>query len=104
LAETTSDVPAIQVAHAPRVQFMQIIENRPFLRIFLRGQLRRSDLPEDTKKAIRKALNDGDVLDAVCAELAARPGVAREGMPFLDWLLENADEILALIIKIIGLF
>lgn len=104
MADTNSEIPGVQVASAPRVQFMQLIENRPFLRIFLRGQLRRSDLPEDTKKAIRKALNDGDVLDAVCAELAARPGIAKEGMPFLDWLLENADEILALIIKIIGLF
>lgn len=100
-----SDIPSVQVISEQRVQFLHTFENRPLLRLFIRNQIaQRHDLTSEQKKILRRALNDGDVIDSVLVEVASRPGVAKEGMPFLDWLLEHADEIIALIVKIIGLF
>ena len=82
----------------------KVFRNRPMLRIFLKRQLNRSDLSAEHKMLVRSALLDQDVMDAALLELDSRPDAKADGMPFLDWLIENADEILALIIKIIGLF
>ncbi len=77
--------------------------NRPLLRMFLRSQLRRDNLTEDQKKGIQKILKDGDAMDSVLLELAARPQAPGDGVKFLDWLIANADEILAIVLKIISL-
>jgi len=77
--------------------------NRPLLRMFLRSQLRRDNLTEDQKKGIQKILKDGDAMDSVLLEIAARPQAPQDGVKFLDWLIANADEILAIVLKIISL-
>lgn len=74
---------------------------RPVLRLFIRKQLQRADVD---RAALRRAMWDDDVLDTVSDEVVTMQAVPRDGMKFLDWLLEHADEILALIMKIIALF
>lgn len=73
------------------------------LRLFCRIQLRRSGVDRD---AIRQAMRDDDVLQLVLAEIHSThvSTAALDGMKFLDWLIENADEIIALIMKIISMF
>ena len=77
--------------------------NRPLLRVFLRGQLRRDNLTEEQKKGVQKILRDGDAMDSVLLDIAARPQAPADGVKFLDWLIANADEILAIVLKIISL-
>ena len=77
--------------------------NRPLLRVFLRGQLRRDNLTEEQRKGIQKILRDGDAMDSVLLDIAARPQAPADGVKFLDWLIANADEILAIVLKIISL-
>lgn len=77
--------------------------NRPLLRVFLRGQLRRDNLTEEQKKGLQKILRDGDAMDSVLLDIAARPQAPADGVKFLDWLIANADEILAIVLKIISL-
>lgn len=73
------------------------------LRLFCRIQLRRSGVD---RAAIRQAMRDDDVLQVVLAEIHSThvSTAALDGMTFLDWLLEHADEIIALIMKIIAMF
>lgn len=73
------------------------------LRLFCRIQLHRSGVD---RAAIRQAMRDDDVLQVVLAEIHSThvSTAALDGMTFLDWLLEHADEIIALIMKIIAMF
>ncbi len=71
------------------------------LRLFCRRQLLRDGVD---RAAIRQAMRDDDILEVVLSEIQTTHAVALDGMKFLDWLIENADEIIALIMKIISLF
>jgi hypothetical protein len=78
--------------------------NRPMLRAFIRGQIRNNPkLTPEQKNQLQQSLRDGDVIDSSLLEIAARPQAPADGIRFLDWLLDNADEIIAIIIKIISL-
>ena len=78
--------------------------NRPMLRLFVRNQIRNNPkLTPDQKSQLQQALRDGEIIDSALLEIAARPQAPADGIRFLDWLLDNADEIIAIIIKIISL-
>lgn len=77
------------------------------LRVFLRGQLRRKDLSVEQRDGIKAALKDGKLLDALgeeCDALSVQGEIGIDWQAFLDWLVENADEIIALILKLLPLF
>lgn len=77
------------------------------LRLFLRGQLRRKDLSDEQRTGIQAALRDGKLLDALgeeCDAMVAQGEIAVDWRSFLQWLLDNADEIIALILKLLPLF
>ncbi len=62
-----------------------------------------------TVNAITMALSDSDIQQEVLARLSSRYGQEMSSKEigdgsFLDWLLENWEEILEIILTIIGLF
>ena len=79
---------------------------KPLVRLALRRLARQH--PEH-RENIRLVLRDPDMLDAVteglCHVSENKYGIGDNSfMDFLDWLLEHADEILALIAKIVDMF
>jgi hypothetical protein len=78
--------------------------NRPMLRLFVRNQIQNNPkLTPDQKSQLQQALRDGEIIDSALLEIAARPQAPADGIKFLDWLIDNADEILAIILKIVSL-
>lgn len=90
---------------------MRLLEGRLALRGFARRQLRRGDLTEDQRAALQAVLTNRDLREAVADEKVAEYEsaiiVAGAGSPltdFFEWLLAHADEIIALIMKLLPLF
>lgn len=89
---------------------------RVALRMFLRRQATKALLRGDLAKAkqLRAALGDDDVLDstvdAIAAESNSKMPVQADGkivdaiIKFLQWLLDHADEILMIVLRLLPLF
>ena len=83
------------------------MRSKPFVRLALRRMMRKNP---DQRSEIRQVLRDPDLLDALIEETQALAalelGAIGEGslMEFFEWLLANADEIFALITKLLILF
>lgn len=77
---------------------------RVAFRFFLRAQIRRAD--GERKAALQRVLDDRELFNALVDELAAEHSQQAGGplTDFLEWLLDHADEIIALVMKIIPLF
>lgn len=84
-----------------------MMNRKPFVRLGLRKLARKNPAKRDD---IRKILRDGDLLDAVCEETTAMAAMEYgigdgDGLlGFLEWFIEHADEIFALISKLLILF
>ena len=84
---------------------MHNLKHQFVLQVFLRRKLRRGGLDSTQAKAVREVLADDDLSSAVALETQELFGRETGSiMEFLEWLLANADTIIALIVKIIDLF
>ncbi len=84
--------------------------------MFLRRQATKAVLRGDRAKArqLREALNDDDTLDSIVDAVGsdeklslpatADGAIVDQIIKFLQWLLDHADEILTIVMKIIPLF
>jgi hypothetical protein len=72
----------------------------------LRQALRKSQYAGLDRDKFRRILRDNDLADVLVEEAEGLKGVSGFGSPmeFFQWLLDHADEIIALITKLIALF
>lgn len=89
---------------------------RAALKMFLRRQATKAALRGDRAKArqLREALNDDDALDSIVDSIdadeklslpvSADGAIVDQIIKLLQWLIDNADAIIAIVMKIIPLF
>ena len=84
-----------------------MFDRKPFVRLGLRKLARKNPGKRDD---IKEVLRDSDLFEALVAESAYvaeyQYGVGEDGglINFLNWFIEHADEIFAIISKLIALF